>query len=374
MGGMMGLFGHPKSNGSHKPHTTDKGMKGMLPQSPPIDPSSQHSETDKGGKPTTTNKSIIHADTPTTTSSQMSPTPTPPRTLVEPTPQPTISDDAGGAYLSTQNTSVKSASSNQRMPTWAIPVVVVLGLMLLVFLASLAAFGSREWRRKKETTGEAAGGGGGRGKEPSYMRAVGRAGTVASGLFIPIWITKRYRRARGNGAQGRRKMLGSRGEPPAYGKLQKEEEEEGRARQSEDIVASTTATTTTTPATTPPPPAPLLAVHATTTETPVSPVSLERGNSMVSSLSSSTRSQEGRYERLDIPPSPMSEDAPYPWRSQDMLEIGSGSGSGSGPGSLVEKRPVSTETEGERPRSSALETPLARRSDSVSEKGGSGAG
>ncbi|KAI1481105.1 hypothetical protein F4774DRAFT_375559 [Daldinia eschscholtzii] len=240
-------------------------------------------------------------------------------TRTKPIPHGTPSSSAS---LSSQSTPTESVSQNQQFPTWAIPVIVIVGLMILVFLASLAAFISRERRSKKEAGG---------GKDPSYVRALGRAGAVASGLFIPIWMVKRYRRARKNEDEEQREMYDSRA--PEYGKL------EEQTRHSEEIAGRT------------PPPQP--------SELAVSPVSLERGNSVVSSLSSSTRSQ-GRYERLDIPPSPMSEDAPYPWRSQDILEMGSGS--------FVEKREASMER-AERPRS---ETPLARRSDSMSEKRGPG--
>ncbi|KAK6951372.1 hypothetical protein Daesc_007906 [Daldinia eschscholtzii] len=306
---------------STSPSTSSSGSP--IPVTPPSSPTATQTST---SEPTTINL-------PAPTSRTISTSTSPPKsatqgataagseipTRTKPTPYGTPSNSAS---LSTQSTSTESVSRNQQFPTWAIPVIVIVGLVILVFLASLAAFISRERRRKKEAGG---------GKDQSYVRALRRAGAVASGLFIPIWIVKRYRRGRKNEDQEQREMYDSRA--PEYGKL------EEQTRHSEEIAGRT------------PPPQ--------TSELAVSPVSLERGNSVVSSLSSSTRSQ-GRYERLDIPPSPMSEDAPYPWRSQDILEMGSGS--------FVEKREASMER-AERPRS---ETPLARRSDSMSEKRGPG--
>ncbi|KAI1650118.1 uncharacterized protein F4817DRAFT_328336 [Daldinia loculata] len=219
------------------------------------------------------------------------------------------------ANLSPQAASLESGSPSQQIPTWAIPVIVIVGLIVLVFLASLAIFGSRERRRKNEIGG----------KDSSYARALGRAGAVATGLFIPIWIVKRCHRSQKKENQEQQEMYDS--QIPAYGKLEQN-------RQSEEIVAST------------PPVRPA--------ETALSPATLERGTSVVSSLSSSTRSQ-GRYERLDMPPSPMSEDGLYPWKSNDPSETASGN---------LEKREDSTGP-AERTR---VETPLARRSDSMSEK------
>ncbi|KAI0843950.1 hypothetical protein F5Y00DRAFT_274707 [Daldinia vernicosa] len=225
------------------------------------------------------------------------------------------------ASLSSQSTPLKSASINPAsIPTWAIVLVVIAGVIGLVFLASLVAFCSKERRRKREP----------RGKDPSYLRALGRAVAAATGLFIPICIVKRFRRSRENENQERQEMYDS--QIPTYGKL------EEQSRQSEEVVASTS--------------------HVPPAETTLSPATLERGTSVVSSLSSSTRSQ-GRYERLDIPPSPMSEDGLYPWKSNDPSETASGN---------IEKREASTGPV----ESTRVETPLARRSDSISEKRGTG--
>ncbi|KAI1662764.1 hypothetical protein F4813DRAFT_341814 [Daldinia decipiens] len=242
----------------------------------------------------------------------------------------TLSNDASSntyntplssSSLSPQAVSLESGTPSQQIPTWAIPVIVIVGLILLVFLASLVAFGFRERRRKNEIGG----------KDPSYVRALYRAGAVATGLFIPIWIVKWCHRSRKIENQEQQEMYDS--QTSAYGKF------EGQNRQSEEEIAASTS-----------PVRPAEAV--------LSPATLERGTSVVSSLSSSTRSQ-GRYERLDMPPSPMSEDGLYPWKSNDPSETASGN---------LEKREASTGPV-ERTR---VDTPLARRSDSMSEKRGAG--
>ncbi|KAI8959875.1 hypothetical protein F5Y11DRAFT_331801 [Daldinia sp. FL1419] len=218
------------------------------------------------------------------------------------------------ASIDIQNMSSGNGSPSRQFPIWAVPVIVVVGLIILVFLASLAAFCARERRRKKETGS----------KDLSYIRALGRAGAVATGVFIPIWIVGRYRKSRERKNQEQQETYQP--QMAAYGKLEEPN------RQSEEDAASTTS--------------------ARPEETPLSPAALERGNSVVSSLSSSSHSRD-RYEILDLPPSPMSEDTPYPWKLQDLPDTES-----------VEKREASTEPV-ERTR---LETPLGRRSGSISEK------
>ncbi|KAI1142596.1 hypothetical protein F5Y05DRAFT_409742 [Hypoxylon sp. FL0543] len=196
-----------------------------------------------------------------------------------------------------------STANAQTVPAWAIPLMVIGIVMGLSFFASLAFFCIKEYRKKD---GEARGG-----KKPSYARAVGKALTVATLLFIPIWIARRLRGWNGKRVEendeGNRKYHEQLVE---YAKLGEDQERDGEpeqgrdfAREQEDrrleegvVVVDRSGS---------PAPAPALAP-------PTTPVG--RSPSMVSSLSS--RSQ-GSHDRLEnIVPSPVSEETPYVWRPQ----------------------------------------------------------
>ncbi|KAI0099528.1 hypothetical protein F4814DRAFT_456302 [Daldinia grandis] len=300
----MGGVGGKESTHATLPTTSDyKTSAGTPGNMTPDEPLSSAISTPISSFMSTSTSTSTYVSNPTsnTLSNDISPSP--------------HSTPSSSASLSSQALSSDSGSPSQQIPTWAIPVIVIVGLVVLVFIASLAIFGIRERRRKNEIGG----------KDPSYARALYRAGVVATGLFIPIRIIKRCHRSRKNETQKPQEMYDS--QVPAYGKLEEQN------RQSEEIVATTSP--------------------VRSAEVVPSPAR-ERGTSVVSSLSSSTRSQ-GRYERLDMPPSPMSEDGVYPWKSNDPSETASGN---------IEKREASTGPT-ERTR---VETPLARRSDSLSEK------
>ncbi|KAI2470901.1 hypothetical protein F4781DRAFT_388719 [Annulohypoxylon bovei var. microspora] len=197
--------------------------------------------------------------------------------------------------------------------------------MGLAFLAALTVFGLRERRRKNEegrgegsgvgdVPGEGGGGAGGGGKKSNYLRAVGKAAAVATGIAGLLWVAKKLRGKREEeNTEGERAYLE---EVAAYAKIWEghdlgnekelevevaggqvhEREQESESQLSDNAVVMSAALGYT------PAPAPELV-------TVTSPV--RRSPSMVSSLSSSTRSQ-GQYERLV--PSPVTDEMPYVWK------------------------------------------------------------
>ncbi|KAI1442669.1 hypothetical protein F5Y02DRAFT_429556 [Annulohypoxylon stygium] len=233
-------------------------------------------------------------------------------------------------------TNSHATSNGTALPTYAIPLIVLAALITLAFLAALAVFGLKERRRKQQSlngqrTPEAGPGGASSGtgaKKPSYLRAVGKAAGLATGVSGILWLAKKlsgrseeekrkreyledvvvYAKLRGNREEhesdSEKEMEVEMGSGGTAGGGQAIERGRGRERErgldaasqrSESMVVMNAALGYT--------PAPAPALISVTSP-------LKRSPSMVSSLSSSTRSQ-GQYERLI--PSPVTDEAPYVW-------------------------------------------------------------
>ncbi|KAI0842650.1 hypothetical protein F5Y06DRAFT_258190 [Hypoxylon sp. FL0890] len=243
------------------------------------------------------------------------------------------SGGGGGGGTENGNTSSNSSSTTkaQTVPTWAIPLMVIGIAMGLTFLASLAFFCIKE-RRKKDDEAQT-------GQKPNYARAVGKALTAATLLFIPIWIAKRLREWNRKREEEREERVRKfHEEVVAYAKLGDDQEHEHEQEQEqqrelggvlgqeqedrrlEEGVVVMDREILPVPATTlaPPPPSPV-----------------GRSPSMVSSLSSRSQGSQGQYERLEnIVPSPVSEEAPYAWKPPPPSgpQVGSPEDSGSATG------------------------------------------
>ncbi|XDG04035.1 hypothetical protein ABKA04_003650 [Annulohypoxylon sp. FPYF3050] len=226
-------------------------------------------------------------------------------------------------------TNSHATSNGTTLPTYAIPLIVLAALITLAFLTALAIFSLRERRRKKqqslnqhtpESGPENISGGA---KKPSYLRAVGKAAGLATGVSGILWLAKKLsgrseeekrKREYLEGVVVYAKLGGNREEHESDSEKEMEVEvgskgqaiERGRGRErergldaasqrSESMVVMNAALGYT--------PAPAPALISVTSP-------LRRSPSMVSSLSSSTRSQ-GQYERLI--PSPVTDEAPYVW-------------------------------------------------------------
>ncbi|KAI0896604.1 hypothetical protein F4806DRAFT_433184 [Annulohypoxylon nitens] len=230
-------------------------------------------------------------------------------------------------------TNSHATSNGTTLPTYAIPLIVLAALITLAFLTALAVFGLKERRRKQQFlngqhTPEPGSGGASSetaGKKPSYLRAVGKAAGLATGISGILWLAKKLsgrseeekrKREYLEGVVAYAKLGGNRDEHESDSEKEMEVEvgskgggqtiERGRGRErergldaasqrSESMVVMNAALGYT--------PAPAPALISVTSP-------LRRSPSMVSSLSSSTRSQ-GQYERLI--PSPVTDEAPYVW-------------------------------------------------------------
>ncbi|KAI5923124.1 hypothetical protein F4810DRAFT_225203 [Camillea tinctor] len=184
------------------------------------------------------------------------------------------------AYSSTTTAVVTQNASNAALPTWAIVLIIVGGIMVLVFLVSLWVFCARERRRARSSR-----------KKPSYRRALGRALAAATGAFAPLWAARTYQRWR---AERRR---GSRSADEEYARIEaclKHEDPHPYSQSSffsSDVVVGVERVGAEDAHTTPP-----MAMAATP----------QRNPSLVSSLSSRS---DARYERLSQP-SPVSDRTP----------------------------------------------------------------
>ncbi|OTA76072.1 hypothetical protein M434DRAFT_402576 [Hypoxylon sp. CO27-5] len=296
--------------------------------------------------PLTTAPTITEMNSPSITSSEStsirSSIPTSPSasTSTSTTPQPTSSDQASitgasnsdsgsgngtGSGIGTGNQSeskdLNTSTNAQTVPTWAIPLMVIFIAMGLAFLASLVFFCIKERRKKNEEQG---------GTKPSYPRAVGKALTTATLLFIPIWIVKRLREWNKKREEEREERDRNHQEQmAAYAKLRDEQEQENEQdeeqerglggeqddrRLEEGVVIVERSVSP---------------VSAPTLAPPTSPVG--RSPSMVSSLSSRSQGSQGQYERLEnIVPSPVTEETPYVWRPPRPSETQTGNPEGRG--------------------------------------------
>ncbi|OTB09242.1 hypothetical protein M426DRAFT_316533 [Hypoxylon sp. CI-4A] len=190
------------------------------------------------------------------------------------------------------------------IPVWGVVIIVITGLVALAFLISLIVFSIRERRRKNE----------GGDKNPSYPRAAGKALAASTGVFIPMWA---FRKARKTGEKGQvakeQKTAAYYKHVSAYEDLDHDQAQELRdqERRMNDPMAMRRESEFEADGMR----AHRLAPLNTTAMPPP-----RRSASLVSSLSSGS---QGEYERLGedtVVPSPVTEDIPYPWKSQERLD------------------------------------------------------